>query len=525
MKRTWLLAGVAVAVIASLVVWRLQAKAADTSQLAKQQAARKSASAMVSVASAGPKQISQGLDLIGTVESPFVMKLSPKEAGKVLAMNVREGDTVAAGQALAQLDPTQLDAMVLQQQSAVSEARSKLAEAAVEQASNDSGVESAIRQQNASVRSSQADFDQVKATLKAKLQADQNDITDARARLKTAEANERAAKNALDSANANLENAQAKRDRAQKLYDQGYVALQDVEDARTAVRVQENFVKAANQGVASAANGVESAKAQLDAVVQTASVNKRKLEADITASDAKLDQSKASYDAATANRSQRQAYKENLAALRANVANAQAQLAQVQSRRADLVLRSPIKGVVTDRTADPGDVASPGQAVLTVQFLDWLYVTTSAPVDKSPFIKQGQSVQLSFGAFPDQFFNAVIEKVNPAADPQSRQFTFRIKLDNPALQFRPGMFAKVRVTTRLVKTEVSVPREAVKNGSVFVLGQDGKLAERKVKTGIEDSSSIEVLDGLKPGEQVVTLSYVPLRDGLNAKVGKPGGKP
>lgn len=524
MKRTWLFAAVVGIVLVGLVIWRFQAKAADTAQLSKQQAARKSAAAMVSVETAGPRRIARGLDLVGSVESPFVVKLSPKETGKIASISVREGDEVVPGQVLARLDATQLDALVLQQQSAVAEAQSRLAQATVAQSSTATGVEAAIRQQQASVKSSQADFDQSRATLNVKIQSDQNAVTDAEARLRTAQSGLKSAQNQLDSAKANLDNAKAKSARAQKLYDQGYVSLQDVEDAQTLVRVQENYVKVAEQSVAAAQNGVASAKAQLSAAKQTADVNKQKLMADLTASDAKLDQSRASLEAASANRSQNAAYKESISALKAQVANAKAALAQAVSRRDDLSLRSSIKGTVTDRTADPGDLASPGNAILTVQFLEWLYVVASAPVDQSPAIKEGQTVQLTFDAFPGQTFDALIEKVNPAADPQSRQFSFRIKLDNPSGRFRPGMFAKVRVTTSFVDAPVVVPREAVQQGSVFVLEGSGTLSKRQVKTGQEDAANIEILSGVKAGERVVTLSYSPLKDGQSAKVGKLGPK-
>ncbi len=524
MSKTWISVSVGLFVLFSLVAWRFQTKSSEAAQLQKQQDARKSAPASVTVVTAGPRAIAQGLDLVGTIESPFVLKLSPKEAGKILTISVREGDPVVPGQILAQLDPTQLDAQVLQLQANLNEARFKLAQATATQASNDTGIETSIRQQVASASSSEAQYEQSKQTLAAKLQADQNTVVDAEARLRSANAQAEGAKTALNSAKASLVNAKAKAARQQKLYEEGYAALQDAQDAQTAVTVQENVVQAAQEGVNSAQSGVVSAQAQLDAAKQTASVNKKKLQADLVAAEALVDQSRAGVDAARANQANSAAYRENVSALKASVSNADAQLREIQSRRSDLALRSTIEGVVTDRAADPGDFASPGQAVLTVQFLKWIYVVVSAPVDKAPFIRVGQEVTLTFDAFPGQTFKAPVEKIDPAADPQSRQFKFLIRLENPDRRFRPGMFAKVHAVTARVAANVVVPREAVKNGTVFVLKDDGTLSQRPVTTGLEDAEGYEVLEGVQAGDKVVTLTYSPLKDGQKAKVSAPGAK-
>ncbi|MBS1721545.1 MAG: efflux RND transporter periplasmic adaptor subunit [Armatimonadetes bacterium] len=517
----WAVVGIAVT---AGFAWRLSAKASDSASLAKQQQTRKGAPAMVAVAVAGRQVIAQNLDLVGAVESPFVVKLSPKQQGKVTSINVREGDPVIPGEALVTIDPSQVDAQLLQQQSALSSAKSRLAQSAVAQTSNDVGIEAAIQQQRAQVTTSQADFDQAKATMKARERADQNQVVDAEAKLRSAESAVDSAKAGVDSANASLANYRVIAERQESLYGLGYVPLQDLQKAKTDVTVQENNVKAAEQSHAAAKSAVVSANAQLDAARQTALVNKRVLEAGLASAQAKLSQSRAALRSAGANSAQKQAYRENVKALRADVGAAQAQVRGVQSQLSDLVLRSTIEGIVTQRSADAGDLAVPGQPVVTIQYLKWLYVTASAPVDASPNIRPGQTVTIAFDAFPGQTVDARVDKVNPAADPQTHMFTFRVKLENPGQKYRPGMFAKVRIATSSTEAKVAVPREAVKNSTLFVLKQDGTVEQRTVKTGAEDDRFYEVLEGVKPGEQVVTLTYQPLRDGQKAQVGKPGGQ-
>ncbi|MBS1714841.1 MAG: efflux RND transporter periplasmic adaptor subunit [Armatimonadetes bacterium] len=524
MKRTWVVASVVGAVVVGSVAWRLSTKAAEARALSAQQQSRKGAPAQVSTTVAGPRDVVQSVDLVGTVESPFVAKLSPRETGKITDVAVREGDDVTVGQALVRLDPAQLDALVLQQRSAVAEARSRLAQALVAEASNNVGIESSIRVQGAGVTSSRADLEQTRQTMGAKIQTDQNQISDANAKLRVTEAALKSSRAGLASAKANWSNAKSKSDRLSTLESKGYVSKQELDDARTEVTVQENLVRLAEEGVNQAEASVDSAKAQLDAAKQTAIVNKKRLGAELTAAEARNAQNQATWEAARANRGQTKAYRENIAALRAAVGSAEAELRQVESRRADLVLRSPIDGTVTARSSDLGDVAGPGQPVVTVQYLRWLYVTVSAPIGLAGSLKVGQTVDVRFDAVPGETLKAPVEKINPAADPVTRQFTFRIRIDNPARRFRPGMFAQVGVTTQRVRAAVVVPREAIKDGALFVLKKDGTVERRTVQTGSEDADVVQVTKGLEPGEEVVRLSYAPLRDGQKAKAAEAGAK-
>lgn len=501
------------------VAWRFAAKGTDTAQTAKAAQARKGSPAQVQTTTAQPGEIRIGLSLVGTLESPSVVNLSPKQSNKILSVAVREGDWVKPGQALVTLDGSIVDAQVLQQRSNVSSARSRLAQSAVAQGSSATGVESAISQRLADVQSAQAEFDQTVQTQSAKLAADKESIAEADAKVAQAKAVVQSAIADLNSAQASLANARAIADRQKRLLDQGYVSLQDFQNAETNVTLQENLVESARQDLRVAESGVHSAQAQRNAVSQTVKVNQKVVESSVTTARAKLNQAKAGYRAATANRSQNDAYRESVSALRSDLSSAQAQLRGAEAQRNDLVLRSPIEGVVTARQANPGDLGTPGSSVLTVQYIKWLFVTVSAPVDQSANIREGQSVTLTFDAFPNQSFQARVEKVNPFADPASRQFTFRVRLDNPDLKFRPGMFAKVQIATRKTRAKISVPREAVKDGKAFVV-KNGVLEERDVTVGLQDDANVEILTGIEPGEKVVTLSYGTLRDGQKAKEGK-----
>jgi RND family efflux transporter MFP subunit len=455
------------------------------------------------------------------------VQIASKVTGRITMLNVREGTPVKSGQVLVQIDPAQVQDMVLQQQAAVAEARSKLAQAQLGQGANSVSVKSQINQQQAQVASDQASLNQVTQNYKANVSTAQAGVDDAQAKLRSAKVGVDNAQANLQSAQANLANARAHYNRESSLYEKQYVAKQDVEDAQAQVAVQEANVKVA-QGQISAANAFQdSADQALKATQNQLSIAQTTGRADIQAAKAKVKQSKAALEVANANTSQEPAYKANLEALQAGVDAAEAQLRQAQSQLGDTTITAPIDGTVTARTADPGSIASPGEQLLSVAFLQWVFASTSVPVEDSGVIVKGMSVSIEFDAIPGETFHGTVSEINPSADPQSRQFTVRVRLENPGGRLVPGMYAKFAFATQNVHADAYVPREAVKtnkDGSVhvFVVGSDNLAHDTEVKLGAADSEGYQIVSGVKPGDKVVTLAYQPLKDGQ--KVSESGGK-
>jgi len=505
--------------------WRFNAERGKEAQQGQQQRQRRGNSPAVEVAVASARPIEQRLELVGNAEAPYNVRLAPRVSGRIDFLQVREGDRVTPGQVLVRIDPGEIEGQVLQQQASVSEARSRLAQARLTAGATDVGITSQIRQQQAAVESAQAEAQQTQRNLSSQIAAAQAAVTDANARIEAAEAGLRNSRAQVEAARANLRNAQTRYNRTFNLYKQGFIAAQDVDDARTAVEVEEGDLRVAQGQVSAAESAIQSARAQRASAANQVLITRRTGQAQIAAARARVTQARAQLSVAAANRSQGPAYRENLAALQAGVEAAEAQLRQAGSRRADTVLRSPIEGTVTERTADPGTLASPSQPVLTVQYLKWLYVTTTVPIDQSRKVVQGQPITIQFDAFPGRTFTGRVSQVNRAADPQSRQFTIRIRLENPNEEIRPGMFARVGIVTERVVPPVVVPLEAVRTTprgtTVTVLDAENKATTKPVTLGARDAKFVAVTSGVNPGERVVTLSYSPVRDGQTVRIGRP----
>jgi HlyD family secretion protein len=527
MKR-WVYVLVPLLVLGVLIGWRLRAKQVEVAAQSRVREARRKSPPVVSVAPVEVRDIVHTFTAVGTIDAPLTVRIASKVTGRIDFLQAHEGDRVKRGQVLVRIDPSEIEAQVREQQAALAEAQSRLAQAQITQNPTEVSVTTQIRQQEASLASAQADYKQTRQNYAAQLAAAQAGVTDAQGRVNNAGAAVASADAAIRSAQANLENAQTKFNRIQDLYKQGFIAAQDVDDARTAVNVQQGALDVARGQRGAAVAARDSAAAQLQAAQQQADIVKTKGVADIEAARAKVAQAQAALEYARANRAQKPAYQQNLAALKAAVAAAQAALRNAEAQRANTVLTSPLDGFVTGRSMDPGAMPTPGQPILTVQAIRQVWVTIPVPEEVSRRITFGLPAAVTFDALPSRTFTGKVTQINPAADPMSRQFAVRVTLDNPQNLIKPGMFARVSMVSERVRDAVVVRREAIQQGpsgpTVIVVTDASVVQRRPVSLGASDPNHIAVTHGLQPGERVVILSATPLKDGQVVRIGGSGKK-
>ncbi|WP_395090837.1 efflux RND transporter periplasmic adaptor subunit [Armatimonas sp.] len=510
-----------IASLAGGIAWRLQDKRTVAADLVKSQAARKGAAPSVVLGTAGPKRLVQTLEVIGSLESPRTVKLAARTSGRVVFLAAREGSAVKAGEVLVRIDPVELKDAVLQQEATVAEARARLAQA---QATVDTGrvsVLTGIDTRRAALEGAQATLNRAEQTRDAQLAAAKAAVADADARVQSAQVVVANAKNDQASALANQTNLKAKLARAESLLAKGFVSAQSVDDARTAFEVQGNVVETTKGRVATAEAAVESQKALLNAAQQQVTVAEKGALSEIETAKAAKKQATAALTLASSNRSQTVASRENIAALKQGIAAAEAQLAQARARLGETELRSALSGIVTARPVDEGSSVTAGQTILTIAQLDSLYVSASVPVEQSATVAVGTRAQIRLDALPGKPLTATVTEVNPAADPQSRQYLIRFKLDNTNGKLRPGMFARLILELRTINAAVVVSSDAVKTtpkgSTVTVVDSENTAMVRPVTLGAKVGSDVEILSGVAAGEHVVMLSYSPVRDGHKVK--------
>ncbi|MFA0810484.1 efflux RND transporter periplasmic adaptor subunit [Microbulbifer epialgicus] len=205
------------------------------------------------------------------------------------------------------------------------------------------------------------------------------------------------------------------------------------------------------------------------------------------------------------------------------VANIEVQRARVDQR----IVVAPFSGVLGIRRIDLGQNVSPGEAVVSLQQLDPIFVDFSLPEQKYAMVKAGLPIELTTDAFPGNTYHGKITAVDPQVDNASRNFLIQATLNNPKKHLRPGMFAQVSVQIDASRRVLVVPRTALVFApygvSVFILEKDeesdGMIANKRfVKIGEERGDLVEIVRGLLEGDVVASSGLLKLRNGEKVEI-------
>ncbi|MGE5503097.1 MAG: efflux RND transporter periplasmic adaptor subunit [Actinomycetota bacterium] len=188
-----------------------------------------------------------------------------------------------------------------------------------------------------------------------------------------------------------------------------------------------------------------------------------------------------------------------------------AAIAAARQRRADLVVASPIDGVVIRRDGELGEIASTDDAIFWVGAPRPLRITADVDEEDIARVRPGQKVLIKADAFPDRILEGRIERLTPKGDPVNKTFRVRVSLpdDTPLLV---GMTTEINVITAEKPNALLIPATAPAAGKVLVV-EDGVAVARPVRLGIRGRTKVEVLDGLAGTEQVVANPPAGLKPG------------
>ena len=181
--------------------------------------------------------------------------------------------------------------------------------------------------------------------------------------------------------------------------------------------------------------------------------------------------------------------------------------AQAQLSYAKIV--SPIDGVVTDRPVYPGEIAAAGSPILTVMNLSQVVARTHIAQQEAATLKVGDPATISVPGQPPDI-KGKVTLVSPALDPNSTTVEVWVQAPNPGGRLKPGIAARVTIVGQTVRQAIVAPASALLTDpdgvtSVIVLDTDNKPHKQKVKVGIRSGNDVQITDGLKGGERVVTV--------------------
>ncbi|HKE02436.1 MAG TPA: HlyD family efflux transporter periplasmic adaptor subunit [Blastocatellia bacterium] len=366
----------------------------------------------------GSNTPSEIISVSGRIESDDAA-VAAKTSGRIREITVREGDQVKAGQVIATLDDEQVKARVDQAQSNVAQAEARL---------NRARHEVAVLQ--AQLEQSRLGVNQARV--------------DAEGRVSQAQAHVAAAEASLARAEADYKQARADAERFTTLAEQGDAPAREGEQARAAAEAHKAVVEAARKQVEAARGASLAAKANLD--------NPAIRAAQATAIEQQIRQAQADIQSAEAEASR-----------------ARAQLQEAVANRSDLQIIAPFDGTVATRSAEPGEVVSPGTPIMTIVNLTQVYLRAFIPEGAIGRVRAGQTARVYLDSNPKQPLEAVVARIDPQASFTPENTYYR---DDRVKQV-------VGVKLRLVSSQGFAKPGMPADGEVLVEGDKWVATNRK----------------------------------------------
>ena len=196
-----------------------------------------------------------------------------------------------------------------------------------------------------------------------------------------------------------------------------------------------------------------------------------------------------------------------LSQAQAQAAGARSQQASAQKQLGNTSVRAPIAGVVSLRPVNAGDIVQPGAALFTVVDPHSMRLEASVPADQLGELRIGSTVRFTVNGYPGRAFTGTVQRISPAADPQTRQVPVVVTIPNEGGTLVAGLFAEGRVESQ-VRQGILVPATAIDERGVtptVLRLRAGKTERVAVTTGVRDpdSEKVEVTAGLAAGDTVL----------------------
>lgn len=234
-----------------------------------------------------------------------------------------------------------------------------------------------------------------------------------------------------------------------------------------------------------------------------------KLSAQLAEAEANFKFSQINYDRAkqllTDKLISQQEYEQTTASFQMNQAGLDLKKRQLQ----DTKILAPFAGVVGSRSISPGQVITKSTTLTWVIDLDPVKVEFNVPEKFLSQLAIGQSIDVTVAAFPGRKFTGEVFFVSSYVDPNTRTALVKARIPNPKQELKPGMFANLDLTLRVLEAAIVVPEVAINQlleggeATLYVVDKENKATLRKVKLGVRTPGFVEVSSGVDAGDMVI----------------------
>lgn len=210
----------------------------------------------------------------------------------------------------------------------------------------------------------------------------------------------------------------------------------------------------------------------------------------------------------------------------AQVSIGRANLAAAEARLQKLSINAPFKGTVGLRSVSVGTIVQPGQAIASLTSVDPIKVDFGVPELFLQSVRVGQPLEIRIDAAPGRSFRGEVYAIDPVVEAASRAIRLRARVPNPEGALKPGLFARVTLTTGVREDAVLVPEAALVasptgESSAVYLVRDNRAVLATIGIGRRNGGKVEVTEGVSAGDVVVTAGQTALRDGAAVAVAAP----
>lgn len=211
-----------------------------------------------------------------------------------------------------------------------------------------------------------------------------------------------------------------------------------------------------------------------------------------------------------------------LRAAKAQVDAAEAHFNSAEAQLSYTRILSPVNGIVSDRPANVGEMASSSSALLTVVDISRVVARANVPVDAASKMRVGQPGTILAGK---EELSGKVSVVSPAVDPNTTTVQVWVEANNPEEKIKLGTSVRIRVEIGQIKNAVIVPTTALlsaeEGGSerVMIAGSDSLAHNQAVTVGVRDGDSVQITAGLKGGEAVIISGALGLDDKARIETG------
>lgn len=421
-------------------------------------------------------------------------KVAPPVPGKVLRLFAAPGDRVRSGQPLVLLDSPE----IAQAHGTVRDAEARIAEARAQVQTAEAGIlQAQTRRENAvAALQRQKEFAQSGQIAQPTLQAAQNELNTAESELAQARTESQAQEVIVA--------------RNERLFKSEIVAKAELEQSQVAQRQAQTRVAQSDKRVGIARQALECEQR----VYQGGLLNRQAIqtaEADVRAAEGDVRQARKQAEAArtslTGAQTARSAALANLRSVEGN--------GHSEGGTGQILLYAPLDGTIAARSVTLGQAVERSTELFTIQNLDTVTVVANIPEAQAARVQVGAPISVTVAAYPNTRFSGVVQSIGSQVDEKTRALPVRCLVQNVKGALRAEMFARVAVTTGNLSQALLLPEDAVgEDGTekfVFVKTGNRTYERRDVTIGKTSGDQVQILDGLKPGEAVVTTGMFVLK--------------